>query len=199
MTLKGNIIILDGCPSAGKTTTALSLQKILEPPFLYLGIDEMMRTLPDSLIEFVSAKNEPNTEVKGIRFVQESNDLGVTSISVKIGYYGDKMIQGYINAVKGFAKAGNNVICDTIITDVKWLNLLKTHLKDFRVNFIGLYAPLEVVEKREALRNEPLGMARGRFYEVYADTKKYDLVIDRGQLRIRIIKHVKDFAVSVKV
>lgn len=197
MSEKGHVIILDGCSSSGKTSTALALQKILEPPYLYVSLDEMMRTLPAQLIELVSASSLSNHDVRGIRFIQQKDEEGKPSISVHLGPYGEKMIYGFINTIKGLVEAGNNVICDTIITDLKWYDLLKKTLQGFSITFIGLYAPLEVLELREINRREPLGLARGRFKAVYQETKKYDLFIDTSQVSIKeAAEQIKTFIIA---
>ena len=48
---KGNIIILNGVSSAGKTTLAFALQQALAEPYLRLSLDDFQTMLPANVIE----------------------------------------------------------------------------------------------------------------------------------------------------
>ena len=48
---KGNIIILNGVSSAGKTTLAFALQQALAEPYLRLSLDDFQAMLPAKVIE----------------------------------------------------------------------------------------------------------------------------------------------------
>ncbi|ADI37465.1 putative Chloramphenicol 3-O phosphotransferase [Waddlia chondrophila 2032/99] len=172
--MKGAIIILDGSPSVGKSTIAKEIQEIAEEPYYYLPIDEFVNKLPSRWIHFT----DDLTDIEGIGFHPTTDSEGNAEIKFKAGPLGEKLIRGYINAVKGFSKAGNHVVADAIITDLKWLDWLTKQLSQYPVVFIGLHAPLKVLEQREKERFELQGTARGRYQEVYGMKKPYDLEID---------------------
>ena len=177
--MKGRIIILDGSPSVGKTTIAKQIQEIAEEPFYYFPIDDFMKKLPSRWIRFT----DDLSTVDGIGFQLTTDQNGKAEIKFKAGLYGEKLIQGYINAIKGFSEAGNNVIADAIITDPKWLQWMTNTFSSFPTHFIGLTAPLEVLESREKRRFEPQGTTRGRYKEVYEIEKAYDLMIDTSKVK----------------
>jgi chloramphenicol 3-O phosphotransferase len=176
---KGKIIILDGSPSVGKTTIALSIQENKEEPFLYAGIDSFVQMFPSKWISF----NPQSMKPEGLEFVFTKDKEGQPVIRFATGQYGERLIHGYINAIKGLAAAGNNVIADGVITKKEWLEYMHTCLEGFACCYVGLYAPLKVLEAREARRFEPKGVARGRFDDVYSLKKQYDLFIDTSKTK----------------
>lgn len=49
----GNIILLNGTSSAGKTTIAQAIQEVMEAPYLHMGIDQfLIEHLPKGLIVY---------------------------------------------------------------------------------------------------------------------------------------------------
>lgn len=189
---KGKIIILDGCPSAGKTTIAKKIQEQSDEPYLYAGIDVFVHMIPAQWITF----SQELTKAAGFEFVLGTDEQGRPSIKLGLGEWGEKLILGYVNAIRGLAEAGNNVIADGVITKAKWLEYISLSLKDFDTCFVGLFAPLEVLEERERYRLEPAGQARGRFQEVYSLEKSYDLIIDTS--KISPDKAAKNILTSMK-
>jgi chloramphenicol 3-O phosphotransferase len=176
--MNGNIIILDGSPSVGKTTIAEKLQEIMEEPYLYFPIDLFVRRLPTGWIQFARDLTRP----AALTYKMETDSEGKPKITLEIGPVGEKLIQGYLNAIQGFSTAGNHVIGDAIITDAKWLESMERTFLHLPVYFIGLFAPLEELEKREKSRFELPGTTRGRFDPVYSLSKEYDLFIDTSKL-----------------
>jgi len=175
--MKGTVIILDGSPSVGKSTISREIQEIAEDPYFYFSIDDFMKKLPSRWIEFTDDLNLVN----GLGYQLLSDEEGKPMIRFKAGPVGEKLIKGYINAIKGISDAGNPVIADAIITDPKWLEWLADRFEGYPIFLIGLRAPLSVLENREKKRYEPPGMTRGRFDEVYGFEKPYQLEIDTSQ------------------
>lgn len=166
---KATIIFLDGAPSSGKTTIALALQDILEPPFVYIGIDHFLHMLPNG--GFCTG---------GIELIGSKDAEGHPSLAVEWGETFEKLLLGYREALLGMAKVGNFIITDVILSRPKDTLALALTFRSLHAYLIGIYAPLEVLEKRERTRNEPQGLARGRFHEVYG--KPYDLLVDTSQV-----------------
>lgn len=176
--MNGHIIILDGSPSVGKSTIAKQIQEIAEEPFYYFPIDEFMKKLHSRWIQFV----DDLSIVEGIGYQIGTDEAGKTVIKFRAGPVGEKLIKGYIQTIKGFSETGNHVIADAIITDQVWLEWMEEAFHNLPTHFVGLHAPLGVLEAREKRRFEPEGTTRGRYTEVYAMKKPYDLTIDTSKI-----------------
>lgn len=176
--MNGNIIILDGSPSVGKSTIARQIQEMADEPFYYFPIDDFMKKLPSRWIQFT----DNLSLVEGIGYQMDTDPNGKPLIRFKAGPIGEKLIKGYILAIKGFSESGNHVIADAIITDQVWLEWMEEAFHALPTLFVGLHAPLEVLEVRERKRFEPTGTTRGRYAEVYGIEKPYDLTIDTSKI-----------------
>src|SRR5271170_7588374 len=76
------------------------------------------------------------------------------------------------------AKLGHHLIIDDVSFGKKQVDKWKEVLQPFAVLWIGVNAPLSVLEQREKERgNRIVGSARGQFHKVHADAT-YDLEID---------------------
>ncbi len=53
----GNIILLNGTSSAGKTTIAQAIQEVMEAPYLHTGIDQfLIEHLPKGMVVYSGKK-----------------------------------------------------------------------------------------------------------------------------------------------
>ena len=147
----GRIIFLNGASCSGKTTIARALQKILDEPYLHLSADHILGMLPQR------CRNVRNPE------------------NYRAIY---KAISGMHHAVAALAAAGNNVIVDTVLVNQDNLAECIFILAHFRVTFVGLFCPLEELERRERERDDRVaGMARSQVTQVHAH-QVYDLEVD---------------------
>ena len=84
-------------------------------------------------------------------------------------------------AVAAFARAGNDVLVDDVFIDPDWLDAWRHELSDLEWCFVGVVAPLEVVEERERARgNRIVGEARAQV-DVIHDGIEYDLIVDSAR------------------
>jgi len=160
----GRIIILNGGSSAGKTTLARALQSSLSEPWLLLGIDLFIWTLPPDLI------NDP------------------TGLSVREGVIirGDtfmSLYSGFQTAVAALARTGINVLLDDVALDAvadqrRWNDVLD----GLEVFWIGVRCDPTIATEREALRLSRLpGVARHHAASVHSGVT-YDVEVDSGHL-----------------
>jgi chloramphenicol 3-O phosphotransferase len=76
------------------------------------------------------------------------------------------------------AAQGNNLIVDEVMTDGATEREYRALLAPFDVRFVGLFAPLDVLEARERARGDrEIGLARWQYDRVHRGIT-YDLEID---------------------
>lgn len=90
-----------------------------------------------------------------------------------------KIFLGFYYSIASLAKAGNNVIVDTVLEDgIEDFKELIPILIDYNVMFVGLHCPLEELERREIARcDRQKGLAEYQFDRVHSHGV-YDLEID---------------------
>ncbi|MCH9621282.1 MAG: putative O-phosphotransferase [Chlamydiia bacterium] len=179
---EGIIIILNGPSSVGKSSLQKALQGKSKEFFVRIGIDTFFDALlpePD-LTEFERDKKLDQETgigeyIRGIRF---EDVRGKVSVPLIIGPAGDRVMRGMHRAIGEYAKVGCNVIVDYILYKPEYMDDLKSSLAGRRAFFIGVHAPLEVIEQREQRRGtSPVGHARSH-YETCHKNVAYDLELN---------------------
>lgn len=185
-TNEGVIVILNGPSSVGKTSIQKSFQKQSNELFLRIGID----TFFDELIEEPDLSNFANDKkfdqytsqgeyIRGIDLIFDEN--GCPVVPLKIGSAGDRIMFGMHRAIAAYAKAGNNVIVDYIVYKPSLAKDLDESLSKCKTYFVGVHAPLIVIEEREkARKTSPCGHARSHYGSVHQDLS-YDLEVDTSK------------------
>jgi len=159
----GNIIILNGTSSSGKTSIVKALQDILDEPFLEAGIDKFIFMLPD-------------------RYLERPLWDDVLGLANKAGASGHTLVAGMHHAIAALAKTGNNVIADHVLVEHEWVQECADLLGDLGAYLIGVQCPLQVLEERERSRkNRTPGQARAQFDVIHAHGI-YDLEVDTSVL-----------------
>ena len=154
--MTGQIILVNGASSSGKSTLARALQAVLDEPFWHFSIDHLIaaRTLPKSRIdsgEFAWREIRPN------------------------------FFEGFHRCLPALAAAGNNLIVEHIVETEEWMHRLLRFLQPFDVFFVGLHCPLPELERREIERgNRRIGEARSDF-EITHTFGVYDYELNTTQ------------------
>ena len=85
------------------------------------------------------------------------------------------------HAIVSMAECGNHIIADDVFfgqEDVEYRRLLKP----YNLRLVGLFASLEIVQKREKARGDRhIGLAKGQFERVHKG-RHYDLEIDTNSI-----------------
>ncbi len=191
---KGTIIILNGPSAAGKSTLQNEVQRAFDELYLKVGIDGFFdAVLPG---DFVDGQSYVGGEfVRGITTTR--NAEGHNVIKLHIGEPAHRVITGMHSAFAAYAAAGNNLVIDYILYEKDWLLDLVQSLNGFKVYFVGVTIPLEVLENRERSRGtSPVGHARSHYDMVHAHGC-YDLEVDTSKISAQeaaqiIKKFVKD-------
>lgn len=186
------VIYLNGPSSSGKTTLAKALQHEFEEPFLHLSIDKIIGWMPEKLNDWTG-----NAAPLGFSWKKSEDEAGKPIQELQIGPYAQKIVERFREVVLTLVKMGHHLIIDDVSFGKEPVEEWKGFLKDFRVLWIGVNAPLPILEQREKERgNRMLGSARGQFHQVHANAV-YDLEVDTHQLTLgEIIEKIKSVDAS---
>lgn len=184
---RGKIIFLNGTSSAGKSTLAHHLQEILDEPFLCYGFDIFFCMFGNKYLPWGAQKE------KGIYYVYQQDVSGeqLTQLQLSKTFY--RIYHEVSPAiVKAIVANGGSVVVDEIMIYDETFAYWQEALKDEQVIYVGVKAPLEVLEEREIKRGDrPKGISR--FYAERTHYRAtYDLVVDSQsetteQIAIKII------------
>jgi chloramphenicol 3-O phosphotransferase len=161
---KANILLLNGCTSAGKSSLTSALQAQLPECWLRFGIDDAIGMVPDAL------HNHRN----GFWF--DTDTWGDPRLNM--GPVGQAALAAYRRAVVAMANSGARLIVDEVILDSDarndWLAVLPTD----GVIICGVRCELDELCRRERARGDRLmGQARGQFRHIH-DGMIYDIEVD---------------------
>ena len=171
------VVLLNGSSSAGKTTLARTLQVVRREPWFHLALDQFRDGMPPAYRGLNSPPGTPGA--RGLNVVPVDRD-GERVTEIRFGDVGRRMLRGMHRAVAAFAGAGNDVIVDDLLLAPDSLDDYLDALAGFDVLFVGVRAPLEVVNARESERGGRFpGTARSHFDAVHAHGI-YDLEVDTG-------------------
>ena len=185
----GTILLLNGTSSAGKTSIAVRLQRILPEPYLLFGADVLGAICPP-------AYNGGDQEAAGVSFVSLPDAAAPTTAMVA-GPYLQLLIAGFHRAVATLAQQGLGVIVDHSLHERRWLEDCLAVWRELPVLFVGIRCPLSLVEQRERERGDRvIGLARWQFERVHAHGA-YDLDVDTslqgpGACARLIAAHLRD-------
>ena len=168
--MTAKIVLLNGVGSAGKSSIARALQTITTEPFLHVQMDAFIDMLPQALQDHAD----------GFSFETVLED-GKPSVVIKSGPVGTRTMRGMRHAIAAMAEQSNNLIVDDVIFNDE-IAEYRQLLTAFDLHVVGVKAPLEVLEAREAARADRLpGLARWQYPRVHRGID-YDLEVDSNRL-----------------
>lgn len=160
------IVLLNGVGSAGKSSIAKALQAIASKPYLHVQMDAFLDMLPEAY----QAHPESFT-------YKTVNENGRPVVVIKPGPVGERLMQGMRHAIAAMAERGNNLIVDDVLMGSAAAEYAK-ELAHSSVYWVGVFAPLDILEDRERRRGDRLiGLARWQFERVHREMS-YDLEVD---------------------
>ena len=177
----GKVLFLQGPSSAGKSTLAAALQVSLEECWWILEADDITRMQP------TSERNgwwEPTHEERP--HPSWDPDLRLT-----------RWLAGYFQCLATIAKTGSNVIAVGGWLQTSWLLDLAETLEGIEALCVGVYCPLEELERREIARGDrKSGYARSHYDLVHMHAP-YDVEIDTAlQTREESVELIQKMLVS---
>lgn len=167
------IIYLNGPSSSGKTTLAKGLQHAFDDLFLHVGIDKIIGWMPEKVNDWTGG-----IAPLGYSWKKSADESGNPIQELQVGPYAEKIADTFQEVVLLLAKMGHHLVIDDVSFGKRQVDEWKALLKNFKVLWVGVNAPLSILEQREKERgNRIAGSARGQFHKVHADAT-YDLEID---------------------
>lgn len=180
--MAGNIILLNGTSSSGKTTLAHTLQEVLDEPYLHIALDQFRDGMPGKYRGLNSPEGTTGAAGLNVVPVQKQNH---TYTQIRFGNMGVKMLRGMRRAIAALAQAGNNLIIDDIIFTPEFLDDYLHVLGDFTVYFVAVLCPEKVLNQRESARPGRFpGTASGQLSDVHKACE-YDVEVDTSLLSPR--------------
>ncbi len=160
------IVLLNGVRSAGKSSIARALQAVAHDYYLHVEMDVFHRMMP--------AASFGRTDGLIFETIQQN---GKPVVAVHQGPMAMRAMRGMRRAIAAMASQGNNMIVDEVILGPERIEYAEL-LAPFEVFMVGVFAPLDVLEAREALRpDRQAGLVRWQHGRVHKDMN-YDLEVD---------------------
>ncbi|MBN2879975.1 MAG: AAA family ATPase [Clostridia bacterium] len=146
----GQIIVLNGTSSSGKSTLARTIQELSEERYYHLQLDTMCNMMHP-------------------KFFEKKDDFLISMNSAM------KVMNPIIFNLSG---NGEYVIVDTVLENPGWLKDCVEVLHDLPVTFVKVNCPPEELERREAARGDRMiGLARYQ-YEIMDFVQHYDIEVN---------------------
>ncbi|MEU4412240.1 chloramphenicol phosphotransferase CPT family protein [Nocardia salmonicida] len=150
----GQVVLLNGVSSSGKSSIARQLLIDLERPFFHMSVDMIG-----------AMRSESRTHAL------DSAELADVLRRTRAGFH---------RAVAAMASVGNDIIMDHVFSEPWRLRDCLTVMNGIDVVFVGVHCPLDELQRREEHRGDrPLGTAAEQIDAVHAH-KIYDLELDTG-------------------
>jgi len=155
------VIVLNGVSSSGKTTIARSLQAVLVTPWLLLGVDDLIRAMPNEGLEDGTLLH-----------------IGDTG-QVDVGPGWRELEASWYLGVAAMVANGTGVIVDEVfLGGRRSQEQIEVAFSDLGVLWVGVKCDREVARAREILRPDRVtGMALAQEAVVHEGVM-YDVVVD---------------------
>lgn len=167
------IIYLNGPSSSGKTLLAKALQDLFAEPYLRIGIDKMMSLMPAKLNDWQGGEAP-----LGFSWKHTLDPSGTPVCALQTGPFAKKITQTLKDIALLLASQNYNLIIDDVAFGSVEVDEWKHALQDYDAFFVGVTAPLNILEERENSRGDrKKGSARSQYFKVH-DQVVYDVEID---------------------
>lgn len=164
--MRSRVIVFNGVGSVGKTSICRALQNLAAAPILHVKGDTFIGMIDPRLYDHPSGYTVTHQRV------DEQPMLDIV-----IGPAIQRVMKGMRAAVGALAQAGNDCLVDDMMLSACDQASYVASCGGARLQFVGLHAPLHVVEARECSRGDRiLGLARWQFDRVHRDIS-YDVEI----------------------
>ena len=153
------IILLNGASSSGKSTLGKALREKLPLPYFYYSSDQL-----------VEADVLPRVD-------RSVNDAPWSWNVIRPNFF-----SGFHRSIAALATE-NLLIVEHVVEFKEWLDELVSLLSSFRVFYVGVFCPVEEIDRREVERgNRWIGEGRGHILDGIHTWSDYDVAVDTLEL-----------------
>jgi chloramphenicol 3-O phosphotransferase len=166
---RARVIILNGVGSVGKSSIAKALQSLTGDRFLHVQMDGFLDMMPEA------GWGRPDWFA-----VETLAEEGRPSVDIRSGPLGERLMRGMRRAIAALAAEGNDMIVDEVM-EAHVKREYEALLAGFETAFVGVFAPLEVLEARERARGDRMiGLSRRQFGRIHHGIG-YDFEVDASR------------------
>lgn len=180
---RGQIVVINGVSSCGKSQTAQELQSLLSSngrPFALLPFDEFTAMLPKPWVN-LDSNAQTEISVDGMRFINQSDRLG-PKVVVQIGDVARRLRKSAFSTAAAIVAGGNNLIFEGVIFPDEFAFAME-QLKTYSPIVIHVKCSSEVAQAREKGRNGFIGLSRGIAEQIQTIPEtSYSFVVDTSSI-----------------
>jgi chloramphenicol 3-O phosphotransferase len=174
--MSGNVILLNGCSSAGKTTLALELQRLSEIPYQYIALDQFRDGLPPCLRGLNSPPGSPGS--LGLNVIPERKD-GMNKTYIHFGEVGKNVLRTMRRTVADLAAWGCSVVVDDILLEREFLIDYARVLDTSKTWLVAVRCDIDIVRTRESTRPGRFpGTADSHYDSIHEHGIPYDIEVN---------------------
>ena len=177
-----DIILLSGSSSVGKTSVARDIQRMSDAPYILMGIDMFIESLPPRYWDPATSAQEVRSDELtklGVYYAQPGEDGNSYDFpDVRFGPVAQRLIDGMHQCIGRLAELGNKVLIDHVFIEERWYQELMACIQGHDLLQVKLFCAKEELERRERIRGDRMsGTAWAWQDKVHWDIN-YDLEID---------------------
>ena len=173
--MTGNVIVLNGTSSAGKTTLAKAIQTTAEEPYQLFAFDQFRDGLPDRFRGLNSPEGSPG--FAGLNVVAALDD-GVVKAYIKLGSHALTMLHGMHQAIASFARTGHHVVVDHYVNHPRAADDLVSTFADLKTTLVRVVCERPELIRRESLRPGRFPGTAETQRDIMNECFRYDLTVD---------------------
>jgi chloramphenicol 3-O phosphotransferase len=191
----GQVVVLNGTSSSGKTSIANAFQELRSQAgdlWLVIGLDDFLAKLPGRWVEvgaWVGSLAED-----GVRLEREGDQA-----NFHIGEHARRLMHAYRRTVREIARAGINVVVDEVaLQEDEWHDWCAA-LDGLDAAWIAVRCDVDVASQREAARGDRApGLVRGQA-DVVHQFPDYDLELDTTKQPVDLVaRQLEEFVVNLR-
>ena len=171
----GQVILLNGTSSAGKSTIAQAIQHVAKQPYLTISLDQFRDGMPDRYRGLNAPENSTGAKGLNVRAERQSNHV---LTHIEFGEYGIHVLKAMHRTVATCANIGLNVIVDDMITQRELVIDYVNILRGLPVLCVGIHCEEDELVVREDDRPGRFAGTAISHLIVVHEHLTYDLEID---------------------
>lgn len=191
----GQVVVLNGTSSSGKTSTALAFQELRAQAgdlWVVLALDDFIGKVPRRWVDVGTWVGSLAGD--GVRLVRDGERA-----NFEIGPKAQRLMRAYRRSVRETALAGINVIVDEVsLQEPEWLDWCAA-LDGLGAVWVAVRCDVEVASQREAARGDRvLGLVRGQA-DVVHRYPAYDLELDTTVESVHeVVRQLDEFVANLR-